>query len=403
MVERSIRSVTRSNYPSDRLEIIVVDDGSRDDTFFHMQRLRREFPSLVRLIRFSSNRGKRAALEAGFRDATGEIVVTIDSDSEVEPKTIAEMVTPFLADAQVGGVAGRVAVLNRDTTISRMLEVQYTLAFDFGRAAQSAYRTVACCPGALSAFRRSIILPHLDRVDAPDVPRPAGGPRRGSGADEHRAAAGLRHGLPAHRGNPYAGADDVPPDVAHVLAVGPQLHRRGVQLREVHVHAVPDEEPRAAGGVVRRLEPAPRPLLLGHHRASVHVRQRRADATCRRPSRWRSARSSRRRTTCESSGASGSPTAFSTRFTASFCSSGSFPGRSSRSATSAGARGRLPKAARAGSDARSVRCSDRPLVLGSRSRSGRARSAGRRGRRDGAGRCIGRTGDAGSCVLTVPR
>jgi hyaluronan synthase len=161
MVERSIRSVVKSNYPSELLEIIVVDDGSRDDTFFHMQRLRREFPALVRLIRFSSNRGKRAALEAGFRDATGEIVVTIDSDSEVEPKTIAEMVTPFLADAQVGGVAGRVAVLNRDTTISRMLEVQYTLAFDFGRAAQSAYRTVSCCPGALSAFRLSIILPHL--------------------------------------------------------------------------------------------------------------------------------------------------------------------------------------------------------------------------------------------------
>ena len=162
MVERSIRSVTKSNYPSDRLEIIVVDDGSRDDTFFHMQRLRREFPTLVRLVRFSSNRGKRAALEAGFRDATGEIVITIDSDSEVEPKTIPEMVTPFLADAGVGGVAGRVAVLNRDTTISRMLEVQYALAFDFGRAAQSAYRTVACCPGALSAFRRAIIVPHLD-------------------------------------------------------------------------------------------------------------------------------------------------------------------------------------------------------------------------------------------------
>ncbi len=161
MVERSIRSVTKSNYPADKLEIIVVDDGSRDDTFFHMQRLRREFPGLVRLIRFPSNRGKRAALEAGFREASGDILVTIDSDSEVEAKTIGEMVTPFLADERVGGVAGRVAVLNRDTMISRMLEVQYTLAFDFGRAAQSAYRTVACCPGALSAFRRELVVPHL--------------------------------------------------------------------------------------------------------------------------------------------------------------------------------------------------------------------------------------------------
>lgn len=59
-------------------------------------------------------------------------------------------------------MAGRVSVLNRDSLISRMLEVQFALAFDYGRAAQSVYRAVACCPGALSAFRRSIILPYLE-------------------------------------------------------------------------------------------------------------------------------------------------------------------------------------------------------------------------------------------------
>lgn len=42
-----------------------------------------------------------------------------------------------------------------------MLEVQFALAFDFDRAAQSTYRAVAVCPGALSAFRRELILPHL--------------------------------------------------------------------------------------------------------------------------------------------------------------------------------------------------------------------------------------------------
>jgi hyaluronan synthase len=162
MVERSIRSVAASAYPRDLLEIIVVDDGSRDDTFFHMQRLRREHPALVRLVRFKGNRGKREALAAGFRAATGSILITIDSDSEIEPRTIDEMVAPFLAEPDVGAVAGRVAVLNRDTTISRMLEVQYALAFDFGRAAQSTYRCVACCPGALSAFRREAVLPFLD-------------------------------------------------------------------------------------------------------------------------------------------------------------------------------------------------------------------------------------------------
>jgi hyaluronan synthase len=160
MVGRSIRSVAACSYPKDRLEVIVVDDGSRDDTFFHMQHLRREFPDLVRLVRFEGNRGKRSALVAGIRAATGDVVVTIDSDSEIQPDTLEEIVAPF-ADPSVGGVAGRVAVLNRETMISRMLEVQFALAFDFTRAAQSVYRAVACCPGALSAFRRAVILPFL--------------------------------------------------------------------------------------------------------------------------------------------------------------------------------------------------------------------------------------------------
>lgn len=162
MVERSIRSVARCDYPKELLEIIVVDDGSRDDTFFHIQRLRREHPELVKLVRFKGNKGKREALCAGFRAATGEVMITIDSDSEIEARTVHEMVAPFLVSPDIGAVAGRVAVLNRDTNISRMLEVQYALAFDFGRAAQSTYGCVACCPGALSSFRREAIMPFLD-------------------------------------------------------------------------------------------------------------------------------------------------------------------------------------------------------------------------------------------------
>ncbi len=162
MVGRSIRSVAACAYPKEKLEVIVVDDGSRDDTFFHMQHLRREFPDLVRLVRFVGNRGKRSALVAGIRAATGSVIITIDSDSEINANTVHEMVAPFLADPKVGAVAGRVAVLNRDSLISRMLEVQFALAFDFGRAAQSVYRTVACCPGALSSFRRSVIVPYLE-------------------------------------------------------------------------------------------------------------------------------------------------------------------------------------------------------------------------------------------------
>jgi hyaluronan synthase len=162
MVRRSIDSVVRADYPREKLEILVVDDGSRDDTFFHMERARSLQPDVVRLIHFPGNRGKRAGLVAGFRAARGEIVITIDSDSEIDPGTLREMVAPFQRSARVGAVAGRVVVLNNNTFIGSMLDVSYELAFDFGRASQCAYVEVSCCPGALSAFRRALVLPVLN-------------------------------------------------------------------------------------------------------------------------------------------------------------------------------------------------------------------------------------------------
>lgn len=162
MVEKSIESVAAARYPRDRLEIFVVDDGSRDDTWKYIQRAARRHPGLVTAVRFTSNRGKRAALEAGFRRARGGVVVTIDSDSVIEEGTLMAMAGPF-RDPRIGAVAGRVAVYNREQgIIPRMLAVRYTLAFDFLRAVQSVYKTVYCCPGALAAYRASAVRVVLD-------------------------------------------------------------------------------------------------------------------------------------------------------------------------------------------------------------------------------------------------
>jgi hyaluronan synthase len=162
LVEKSIDAVAAANYPSDRLEIIVVDDGSRDDTWQYIRRAADRYPGLVTPVRFPENRGKRSALEAGFRQATGEIVVTIDSDSVIEPDTLLAIAGPF-RDPSIGAVAGKVAVYNRQGgTIPRMLHVRYILSFDFLRAVQSTYRTVYCCPGALSAYRTKVVRQVLD-------------------------------------------------------------------------------------------------------------------------------------------------------------------------------------------------------------------------------------------------
>ncbi len=93
----------------------------------------------------------------GFRRARGEIVITVDSDSVVEPDSLLAMTGPFV-NPRIGAVAGKVVVYNRaQGLIPRMLQVRYVLSFDFLRAVQSTYGTVYCCPGALSAYRTSVV------------------------------------------------------------------------------------------------------------------------------------------------------------------------------------------------------------------------------------------------------
>jgi len=158
MVETAIASVARAAYPAGRLEIVAVDDGSTDDTWKHIRRAALRFPNLVTTVRLPSNRGKRAALAAGFRLMKGEIVVTVDSDSEIERGTLLAIAGPF-RDPRIGAVAGKVAVRNRrQGLIPRMLHVRFVLSFDFLRSAQSMFRTVYCCPGALAAYRASVVL-----------------------------------------------------------------------------------------------------------------------------------------------------------------------------------------------------------------------------------------------------
>jgi hyaluronan synthase len=159
MVRKAVESCAQAEYPHDRLEIIVVDDGSTDDTWAHVRQARRQYPNLVRTVRFPVNRGKRAALAAGFMKAAGSIIVTVDSDSIVEPEALLAIAGPF-RDERVGAAAGKVCVLNRfRAVLPRMLHVRFVLSFDFLRAVQSTYGTVYCCPGALSAYRASVIKP----------------------------------------------------------------------------------------------------------------------------------------------------------------------------------------------------------------------------------------------------
>ena len=85
---------------SPRVELVVVDDGSRDDTVAVMRRLCAAEPAL-RLVQLSRNFGKEAALTAGLAAARGEVVVLMDADGQHPPALLADMLRHWQGGADV--------------------------------------------------------------------------------------------------------------------------------------------------------------------------------------------------------------------------------------------------------------------------------------------------------------
>jgi hyaluronan synthase len=160
LVRQAIDSVFLSQYPKDRLELICINDGSSDLTLHYMMKAKQKYGDRVKVVDFHKNQGKRRALYVGFKKAKGDVVVSFDADSLLGKSALRNVVLPLMEDPQTAAVSGRVAVLNeKDNFLTRMLSVRYSVSFDFGRAYQSTYGTVVCCPGALTAFRRDVVFP----------------------------------------------------------------------------------------------------------------------------------------------------------------------------------------------------------------------------------------------------
>lgn len=162
LVYETLQSISSSNYPKSKMEIIAIDDGSKDDTWDWIKKANEDLGYSLTVYQQPENRGKRHALHRGFTTGSGEIFITIDSDSVVEKDTVRNLVSPFVVNKNCGGVAGNVKVLNKKQgIIPKMLNVSFVFSFEFIRAAQSSLGFVLCTPGALSAYRREAVMHSL--------------------------------------------------------------------------------------------------------------------------------------------------------------------------------------------------------------------------------------------------
>ncbi len=162
LVYHTLQSLVSSDYPAQKLQILAIDDGSKDDTWKWMLKAKYELLGRIEIFQQPKNKGKRHALYRGFGMGNGEVFVTVDSDSLVEKNTLRHLVSPFVVNKNCGAVAGNVKVLNhQNAMIPRMLNVSFVFSFEFIRCAQSVLKTVLCTPGALAAYKREAVMTAL--------------------------------------------------------------------------------------------------------------------------------------------------------------------------------------------------------------------------------------------------
>jgi hyaluronan synthase len=154
----TLMSLADSLYPEEKMQLLAIDDGSKDDTWYWMRKAKEKLGDRLSIYQQPENKGKRHALYRGFKLGTGEIFVTVDSDSIVKKDTLRNLVSPFVTDENCGAVAGNVKVLNNGNAIlPKMLNVSFVLSFEFVRSVESRLRTVLCTPGALAAYRSDAV------------------------------------------------------------------------------------------------------------------------------------------------------------------------------------------------------------------------------------------------------
>ncbi len=157
-----LESLVRQDYEGET-RVWVVDDCSKNRTA--LIPVYRAFGRLAgwTMLLPTRNRGKRLAQDAAFGHCRGELVVTVDSDTIVDPDGITEIVRAF-EDERVGAVTGDVGVTNnRKNLLTRLIDMRYWVAFNQERAAQGHFRTVLCCSGPLAGYRRSVLARVWDR------------------------------------------------------------------------------------------------------------------------------------------------------------------------------------------------------------------------------------------------
>jgi poly-beta-1,6-N-acetyl-D-glucosamine synthase len=150
----TIESLLAQQYPD--FEIIVVNDGSSDDTADIMDGYARR--DAIRAIHLASNQGKAAAMRVGTLAARHEILVCIDGDAILDPHAVHWLARHFVDGHRVGAVTGNPRVRTRSTLLGKIQVGEFSSIIGLIKRAQRIYGRVFTVSGVVAAFRKSALV-----------------------------------------------------------------------------------------------------------------------------------------------------------------------------------------------------------------------------------------------------
>jgi poly-beta-1,6-N-acetyl-D-glucosamine synthase len=152
----SIESVYKSNYPKSRLEIIIVDDGSKDDTPNIVKKFIKNHKDVsIRLIR-QKNSGKARALNNAMKNyATGTLVMCLDADSALDVNALRNASRHF-ADKKVAAMSANVKIIKRPGILNFIQRYEYLICYQMKRA-ENLFDFEYIVGGIGSMFRRKVL------------------------------------------------------------------------------------------------------------------------------------------------------------------------------------------------------------------------------------------------------
>jgi peptidoglycan-N-acetylglucosamine deacetylase len=157
---RTVENLLKCSYPS--FDVVFIDDGSSDSTYTVVRNAFEGNPRVKVLTK--PNGGKASALNYAISHTRSEILVCIDADTLLMPDAVEKMV-PFFADSRVGAVAGNVRVGNPVNMLTRWQRIEYNTSQNFERRAFDYANAILVVPGAIGAFRHSV----MEEIDGFDT------------------------------------------------------------------------------------------------------------------------------------------------------------------------------------------------------------------------------------------